>query len=152
MIDERFGSMNKGIVALAAIAVAAALFIALTGPGEGEGSGVPETVATTAAPVGLTVGMTEFAFEPDTLAVQAGASVTLGLVNTGGIEHNFVIMSTPIAREGDYDAANAYFERTLAPGESATVTFTGPAAGTYQIVCSISGHFTAGMIAELTSS
>jgi uncharacterized cupredoxin-like copper-binding protein len=155
MIDERFGSMNKGFVGLAAVAVVATLFIALTGVGESDDSDAGASVVTTvapAAPAGLTVAMTEFAFEPDALAVQVGATVTLDLENVGGIEHNFVIMSTPIENESDYLAVNAFFERTLAPGESATVTFTAPAAGTYQVICSISGHFTAGMVGELTSS
>ncbi len=60
-------------------------------------------------------------------------------------------MAAPITQESDYDEANALFEAVLAPGESETVSFQAPPAGTYQVVCSISGHFTAGMVAELTS-
>ena len=35
-------------------------------------------------------------------------------------------------------------------GESATFTFTAPAAGTYQYVCTVPGHAPAGMVGTFT--
>ena len=99
----------------------------------------------------LDVTMTDFAFAPDSLVVAAGQEITLNLENTGGVEHNFVIMSTPIENESEYDEADVHFQQSLQGGESGTFAFTAPAAGTYQVICSISGHFTAGMVGELTS-
>jgi uncharacterized cupredoxin-like copper-binding protein len=42
-----------------------------------------------------------------------------------------------------------YFEALLDPGDAGTFTFTAPAAGAYQVVCVIPGHFTAGMEGRL---
>ena len=35
-------------------------------------------------------------------------------------------------------------------GEAITITFTAPAAGTYQVICNVPGHFSAGMEGLLT--
>ncbi len=42
------------------------------------------------------------------------------------------------------------FEISAAAGEAVTNTFTAPAAGTYQVICKIPGHFSAGMEGLLT--
>lgn len=42
-----------------------------------------------------------------------------------------------------------YWEEEVDSGDSATFTFTAPAAGTYQVICAIEGHFNGGMNAEL---
>jgi uncharacterized cupredoxin-like copper-binding protein len=38
---------------------------------------------------------------------------------------------------------------TIEPGQTATKTFTAPAAGTYDIVCDEAGHKEAGMVGKL---
>jgi uncharacterized cupredoxin-like copper-binding protein len=43
-----------------------------------------------------------------------------------------------------------YWEDEVEPGDSKTLTFTAPAAGTYQIICAIADHFDAGMNGTLT--
>jgi azurin len=40
--------------------------------------------------------------------------------------------------------------KLLGPGESDTVTFTAPAAGTYDYICTFPGHALAGMHGTLT--
>jgi uncharacterized cupredoxin-like copper-binding protein len=46
----------------------------------------------------------------------------------------------------DADAINSSATGAVAPGETGNVTFTAPAAGTYQFVCTIAGHAAAGMV------
>ena len=43
-------------------------------------------------------------------------------------------------------------EEEIEPGETKTLTFQAPPAGTYQIICAIEGHFDAGMEGTLTST
>ena len=71
------------------------------------------------------VSMTEFAFTPDTLVVEAGSRVTLRLVNEGTIEH---------------DLDHTFVD----PGETADLTIPIP-EGTHEMICTIPGHLEAGM-------
>ena len=41
-------------------------------------------------------------------------------------------------------------ETEVEAGATATLTFTAPAVGTYQVICAIETHFDAGMEGELT--
>ncbi len=98
------------------------------------------------------VTMTDFKFQPDTLNVSAGQTVTVNLKNSGSVQHTFTVMKTPIS--GSYTSADAgnifYNSDVVQPGASKTVTFTAPStAGTYQIICTVQGHFEAGMHGSL---
>jgi uncharacterized cupredoxin-like copper-binding protein len=102
----------------------------------------------------LDVEMTDFAFNPATYEVPAGSEVTLNLTNSGTVEHEFAIMklgtqaTTPF---DDDDEGNVYWETSLQPGQSSTVTFTAPSeAGDYEIVCGIPAHIEQGMTGTLT--
>lgn len=44
----------------------------------------------TPEPVTFTIEMTEYAFNPDTIEVQAGQQVTLNLINRGTLEHEIM--------------------------------------------------------------
>ncbi len=106
------------------------------------------------ASTSINVTMTDFQYTPNTFTVPAGQEITLSATNNGGVEHSFVIMKQGIELTTgftDADQANVYWEETAIPsGQTVTATFTAPSApGTYQIVCAVSGHFEAGMIAEL---
>ncbi len=100
----------------------------------------------------LNVTLSDFAFTPASWTVTAGSTVTVNLKNTGAVQHTWTLMSTPIS--GSYtaaDKANILFDSGLIDvGASKTVTFTAPAAGTYQVICTQSGHFEAGMVGSLT--
>ena len=107
-----------------------------------------------AASTTINVTMTDFQFTPNSFTVPAGKEITLNATNNGGVEHSFVIMklghdlTSPFT---DADQQNVYWEETATPiGQTATYTFTAPSEpGTYQIICKVSGHFEAGMIAKL---
>ena len=100
----------------------------------------------------LTVTMSDFAFTPATWSVTAGSTVTVNLKNTGAVAHTWTVMSKPVV--GSYtsaDQANILFDSgSIDVGASKTVTFTAPAAGTYQVICTQSGHVEAGMVGALT--
>jgi len=81
------------------------------------------------------VNMTDFAFAPDPVVADGGR---LEIVNEGRVEHNFVILElgkgTPV----------------LPPGDSMTLDLTDQPAGTYVVICDVTGHRAAGMETRLT--
>ena len=96
----------------------------------------------------------EFEFSPDEWTVEAGAEITIELDNKGSIEHEWVILKPGVTIESEAElpeteeellADFVYWEDEVEPGESKTLTFTAPAAGTYQVICAIEDHFDAGM-------
>lgn len=103
--------------------------------------------------------MDEFQFEPIDWTVQAGEEVTIELENEGEVEHEWVILQQGVTiaaetelpeTEEELLADFVYWEDEVEPGESKMVTFTAPEAGTYQVICAIEGHFSAGMEGTLT--
>ena len=102
----------------------------------------------------LRVDMTDFMYNPADVAVPAGETITLELVNNGAVVHDFIIMNfgTQVGDAfGVEDEANMYWKTELGPGESETITFVAPGEpGEYQIVCGVEGHYMAGMVGSLT--
>lgn len=106
----------------------------------------------------ITVTMTEFGFEPNTINVTAGEPVKLTLVNNGAVEHDFAVEVIPVenvSTEGmdmDHmsgDHAEFDLHTATGPGETNVLKFTPTAPGTYKIICSVPGHLEAGMTGEL---
>ncbi len=99
-------------------------------------------------------------FDKSELKVTAGKKVTLTLRHTGKMDkmvmgHNFVLLAAgtdladfaataAVARETEYipesDAILAY-TKLIGGGESTSITFDAPAAGTYDYLCSFPGHY-----------
>ena len=106
-----------------------------------------------AASTSISVAAREFAFTPTSWTVPAGKVITIAFQNNGASEHEWVIIKDKVqlATEADFREDLVYFEvEALPPGQSVTETFTSPAAGTYQIICALSGHFAGGMKGTLT--
>ena len=99
-------------------------------------------------------------FDTDEIKVSAGSKVELTLNHTGSFPkesmgHNLVILSAGVdlndyAQRAMSASDNNYVidgDETIAGtiviggGESTTITFDAPAAGTYQFVCTFPGHF-----------
>jgi plastocyanin len=112
-----------GMGALVGVLVLAA---AGCGGGDGGGSAAATTApaATTAGGAGEDIQLTAQGFKWSTTDLQltAATSYTVEVRNQDGAEHNFTF------EQGD---ANQDVEA----GEDAKVTFTAPAAGTYQFLC-----------------
>lgn len=101
----------------------------------------------------------------DKAAVTVGqGQVTLAFNNTSGVnQHNWILANggDDVAMRIDEAALGAEnyvptgadvlaHSRLLNPGENETVTFTAPAAGTYTYLCTVPGHYAAGMKGTLT--
>jgi plastocyanin len=85
------------------------------------------SAATPSADDGIRVRIADYRFTPDTIEVVAGQSVTLTLVNEDGITpHNFTLNDA---------SAGLAVNQNIPAGETRTVTFTAPAAGSYIFHC-----------------
>ncbi len=109
----------------------------------GDSGSPPETPATTVA--AQVVSMTEFRFAPDVVRVPGGGETTIILQNDGATDHNWVLLREPISSESEFSEEAVLTSTVVRPGERQTFDFAPPAAGEYQVICSIAGHFDAGM-------
>ncbi len=100
----------------------------------------------------ITVVANEFAFDPSSVAVAAGQDVTITLNNSGTIAHEWAILSagTSISSEAEFDESQVLFVLPAAAGDSVSDSFN-LAADEYQIICTIEGHFAAGMKGTLVA-
>jgi len=108
----------------------------------------------------IDVTLDEFKLTPSNWTVAAGEEITINITNDGTVDHEWVILQNgvTIASEADLPETEeelladfVYWEEEVESGDSATFTFTAPAAGTYQIICAIEDHFNGGMEGELVS-
>lgn len=123
MISKKFAVLVFVIVALAAL-------IAACGPGTSSSGGG-------AGDVNVTINATEFKYDPNTITASAGQKVNVTLVNKGAVKHTFVLTEANVTITADV-------------GQTATGSFTAPAAGTYTFWCDQPGHKDAGMTGTLT--
>jgi plastocyanin len=109
-----------------------ALVAAGCGGGDDDGGGASATTETTAAPATTAAGgggeneiqltASGTAWDKTSLDMTAGAEVRVEVTNQDSIEHNFTF-------------AEANADQDVEGGEDATVTFTAPAAGSYEFLC-----------------
>ena len=111
----RLGRPASRVFALALAALLAALALALAG-----------FAAKPAAAQNSAVSIVDFSFNPATLSVTAGSTVTW--TNNGAAPH------TATGTGGEFDTG------TLQPGQSGSITFSN--AGTYSYLCSIHPQMT----------
>jgi azurin len=110
--------------------------------------------------------MAEIAFEPATLTLNEGAEVTLIFINKSsaqGMLHNLVLVPMGAGQEIATAGISAGEANNFVPnddrivvatkmttmGDEVTITFTAPAKGSYQYICTYPGHFPA-MVGRLT--
>jgi uncharacterized cupredoxin-like copper-binding protein len=97
-------------------------------------------------------------FDPATLSVGTGGSVNVK--NTGAQQHNFVVVkpedenrvaTEAAAKNGDATGITGVLAggAPVAGGASETLTISAP-AGSYSYICTIPGHYQAGMKGALT--
>lgn len=99
-----------------------------------------------------TVSASEFAFDPADVQLVAGQEVSVALENGGAVEHNWTVLSEEITSEAEFseDLVVAQVGNTAA-GESNDASFT-LEPGEYQVICTITGHFDAGMQGTVSAS
>lgn len=131
-------SISSAVLAV----VAPALIVVATSCGSGSRYGTssaPNTPAgaVTAASGSVRVQQVDDHFQPSSLNGHAASPLTVSLTNAGSVAHTFTIDGLGV-------------DKTLAPGESATVTFTPAAAGTLTFYCRF--HRSLGVIGTITVS
>ena len=89
------------------------------------------------------VTATDFKFDPADLTFKAGAKVKLTLANKGAVEHTWILKSP--------DGQELSPKLTANVGQTKSIEFTAPAAGSYQIVCDVAGHKEQGMVGKATT-
>ena len=95
--------------------------------------------------VNVTLGMSEFKFDPAELNVTAGTEITFNVSNTGSFPHNV----TFVAPDG---TETNLFAQNLAAGQSATGTFTFNTAGEWRMYCPVGQHEENGMVGTVRVS
>lgn len=108
----------------------------------------------------LTATVQEFQFTPNTWTVPAGEQISIAITNEGTVTHEWVLLQEGVTitsedelpgTEEELLADFVNVEEEVEAGETKTLTFEAPPAGTYQIICAIEEHFDAGMEGTLTS-
>lgn len=148
-------------VALSAAGVAIALLITVMAPVAAErrtsaaapapiaaalqpqDTGVPQGGAAPTEQV-LVVTVGEYFFDPNAFTVKAGP-VRAMISNIGERRHTFTVQDPATG-------ADLFSTERINPGESVTIEFTVPAAGTYRVYCSVSDHAERGQIATLIAA
>ncbi|NND73787.1 MAG: hypothetical protein HKN44_02170 [Ilumatobacter sp.] len=121
------------------------LLVAVLLAGCGSSGSSPAATDRPAPPV--VVVADDYSYRPATLSTTLPVSVRVD--NAGTLAHTWTVVSTPIERELDLVPGLVIAEATTEPGQSATIDLAGLAPGTYQVVCAIPGHISAGMVGEL---
>ncbi len=112
-----------------------------------------------AAATALEVTARDFQFSPSSWTVPAGEEISIVITNDGSVLHEWVLLQSGVTIESEADLPDTEeelladfveVEEEVEPGATSTLTFTAPAAGTYQVICAVEGHFDAGMEGELT--
>jgi plastocyanin len=139
------------VLALLGVALGIAALIAASDSG---GGGTPTAGGSGgAAATEATVSAAEFAFDPADVRLVAGVEATVELQNDGAVDHNWTVLDAgeQIAAESEFDESMvlAAVEDTAA-GESNSTTLT-LEQGEYQVICTLAGHFDAGMTGTVSA-
>ena len=138
---------------LLGLALASAVVLSACGGGGGGAGGGGGGAA-------LNVNMLDtLKFDPATLSA-TGGSATVNVKNGGAQQHNFVVVkpedenrvaTEAAAKNGDATGIAGVLAggKPVAGGASETLTVSAP-AGTYSYICTIPGHYQAGMKGTLT--
>lgn len=99
-----------------------------------------------------TISLAEWRFAPAALTLPADSPAVLELRNTGGLAHEWALLSAVIAGESEFSDDNVAARLRLEPGATARLEFIVPERGDYQVVCPIGGHFSQGMVGSVTAT
>jgi azurin len=145
-----------GLITLLGVSL---LLAACGGGGSSSGGASGGSSAGGAATLTVNTPGENLAFDPTGLTVSAGQEVTITYSNGSAVQqHNLVLVrggesvAAQIAADGiaagaannflPSDQSNIIATTALANGgETVSVTFTAPAAGTYLYICTVPGHY-----------
>lgn len=94
--------------------------------------------------------MRNVAFEPATLSVAEGETVTFRFTNADAVRHDAFVGDAQAQAEHEKEMRGGHAEHgddavTVEPGKTATLTHTFGEAGTVEVGCHEVGHYGAGM-------
>lgn len=96
------------------------------------------------------------AYEPATIEVGTGETVTFVVTNTGEVDHEFVVgdeemqaMAEEEMAEGMHGHTASMAALAVEPGETKETTITFEDAGTLQYACHNEGHYRGGMVGTI---
>ncbi len=105
----------------------------------------------------VTIDMSEFAFTPKDITLEAGQPYILEVINTGKVKHEFTAedffrtVATRKAETAESEVKVPFFtEIEVFAGKKADLYIIPLIPGTYILVCEIEGHFEAGMFGTIT--
>jgi len=105
----------------------------------------------------VTISMSEFAFKPKDIILEAGQPYVLEVVNAGTAKHEFTaedFMRTVAMRKAETAETEVkvpfFTEIEVFAGKKAELFLIPLIPGTYKLVCEIEGHFEAGMFGTIT--
>ena len=105
----------------------------------------------------VTIDMSEFAFTPKNVTLEAGQPYVLEVVNTGTVKHEFTaedFMRTVAMRKAETAETEVkvpfFTEIEVFAGKKAELFLIPLIPGTYELVCEIEGHYEAGMFGTIT--
>jgi len=128
------------VIAAVVLAVQVAVVVAAGGdddaPTATTPTGPPQTEVFTVA--------TEFAYAPHLWLAVPDTPIEVTMDNQGTVEHDWTILSEPIDNESEFSEDLVLFRLYAEAGDVAAGATQPLPAGTYQIICTIPGHFTAG--------
>jgi len=147
------GAWLAVVTVVAGLALALSIVALLRDNGEGGGAPV--------GPVGpateVTFVATDFAFDPATVTVVSATDVPVTLDNQGATNHNWALLPAGVTVSGEDQLAGVEL-LTVVGDEVAGIAGGATADGTlnlepgsYQFVCLVPGHFSAGMTGTLTA-
>lgn len=95
-------------------------------------------------------------FDPDSIEVEAGETITFVVTNEGDAQHEFVVGDEDVQAEHEemmsdgHEMADSHDAITLAPGETKELTYTFEESGELQYACHEPGHYDGGMVGTIT--
>lgn len=99
------------------------------------------------------------AYEPTTIEVAEGETITFVVTNPGDVDHEFVVgdeqaqrMAEEEMTEGMHGHTATMAALTIAPGETEEATVTFEEVGTLRYACHIEGHYRGGMVGTIEVS
>lgn len=105
----------------------------------------------------VTIDLSEYAFTPREITLEAGRPYILELLNKGEVKHEFTAgdffrtVATRKAETPESEVKVQYFtEIEVFAGKSVELYLIPLIPGTYDLVCEIEGHFEAGMFGTIT--
>lgn len=96
-----------------------------------------------------TIDMLDYRFAPVTVTLPSGTPVELVLRNLSSVVHNWTVLAEEITAESEFDETMVLFTNEVSARGLERTMFQPPPPGAYQVICTISTHFTLGMVGSL---